>query len=732
MSANFTPSMGSIKDMKPFKFWCQKVLPTVYDDSLSYYELLCKVVQYLNDNVDNINLLNDNVTNLYNAYVALQEYVNNYFDQNFPELVSNKLDEMAEDGTLTALIKTYIDPYFEEKSAAIDFAFNAQDERISDAIENQNASIDLLDTQMTQFIADHAGLVTETVLWSGTGSGAGFLFNLSDDPTNYNYIDVHYQFTSMSTGTKQTYEGGVRRYNSQDFADSKCMLTIPIANGNTSDIGVSTVLIKKHSVGENRYELDICDKVTTDVNGFQLEVVTSGSGGISANDPSCGGITKIVGVKNTQNDQEVINARIGYDGTDYSTLGEAIRTQVRNLNNSFNNALDEKASVSYVGDYVLLDTESGGAVQRYSVPSQTAFDALKEQVESGAGSGESIPSNVRQAMVTLFNSALYKDLDLTGEKAVIMSWASEITGITISQSTASITGANTVQLVATTEPSGGVILWTSSNTAVATVSNNGLVTGVGNGNATITASCGNLKATCSVAVSGFATLSSISAVYTPTGTVYTSDSLDSLKDDLVVTALYSDSSTRILDDSDYTLSGLLQTGPNTIVVSYGGKTTTFTVTAIELIDLITETGSWTSARTNHTNDTLTIEALGDHWYQVTVSTHHRYCTLNISRGSDNLTESHPMWGKALIADISDMTLHLELKDLSINTSNYYMFTYALSNEQTTVNLTEQLRGDKETYDFTKSFGTGEGNIGAIGCYVDNSSNLTYKIRLTAY
>jgi hypothetical protein len=91
-----------------------------------------------------------------------------------------------------------------------------------------------------------------------------------------------------------------------------------------------------------------------------------------------------------------------------------------------------------------------------------------------------------------------------------------------------------------------------------------------------------------------------------------------------------------------------------------------------------------------------------------------------------------MWGKALIADISDMTLHLELKDLSINTSNYYMFTYALSNEQTTVNLTEQLRGDKETYDFTKSFGTGEGNIGAIGCYVDNSSNLTYKIRLTAY
>lgn len=39
-------------------FWCQKVIPLVYDDSLSYYELLCKVVKYLNDLIDNQNLTN--------------------------------------------------------------------------------------------------------------------------------------------------------------------------------------------------------------------------------------------------------------------------------------------------------------------------------------------------------------------------------------------------------------------------------------------------------------------------------------------------------------------------------------------------------------------------------------------------------------------------------------------------------------------------------------------------
>lgn len=35
-----------------FRFWCQKVLPAVYDDSLSYYELLCKVIDKLNEVIE--------------------------------------------------------------------------------------------------------------------------------------------------------------------------------------------------------------------------------------------------------------------------------------------------------------------------------------------------------------------------------------------------------------------------------------------------------------------------------------------------------------------------------------------------------------------------------------------------------------------------------------------------------------------------------------------------------
>lgn len=91
-------------------------------------------------------------------------------------------------------------------------------------------------------------------------------------------------------------------------------------------------------------------------------------------------------------------------------------------------------------------------------------------------------------------------------------------------------------------------------------------------------------------------LSSISCVYTQSGTVYTTDSLDSLKTDLVVTAHYSDSTTAII--TNYTLSGTLVEGTSTITVTYGGKTTTFNVvvTVFTTSPRIAQTGvSWNSS-----------------------------------------------------------------------------------------------------------------------------------------
>lgn len=101
--------MDNYIDLKPFKFWCQKVLPLVYDDSLSYYELLCKVVDYLNKTIENVETLHSDVTNLHTAYEKLQSYVNNYFNSlDVQEEINNKLDTMTKDGTLAKILAEYL------------------------------------------------------------------------------------------------------------------------------------------------------------------------------------------------------------------------------------------------------------------------------------------------------------------------------------------------------------------------------------------------------------------------------------------------------------------------------------------------------------------------------------------------------------------------------------------------------------------------------------------------
>lgn len=39
----------AVENVTKLRFWCQKVLPLVYDDSLSYYEVLCKTVTKINE-----------------------------------------------------------------------------------------------------------------------------------------------------------------------------------------------------------------------------------------------------------------------------------------------------------------------------------------------------------------------------------------------------------------------------------------------------------------------------------------------------------------------------------------------------------------------------------------------------------------------------------------------------------------------------------------------------------
>ena len=140
--ADFTPELGNYKTLQPFKYWCQKVLPLVYDDSLSYYELLCKVVDYLNKTMEDVETLQGDVTNLHVAYDELQSYVNNYFSTlDVQEEINNKLDELASSGRLDVLLYTYIPYITPEMFGAKGDGITDDTKSIQDALNVPGASI---------------------------------------------------------------------------------------------------------------------------------------------------------------------------------------------------------------------------------------------------------------------------------------------------------------------------------------------------------------------------------------------------------------------------------------------------------------------------------------------------------------------------------------------------------------------------------------------------------------
>lgn len=270
----------------------------------------------------------------------------------------------------------------------------------------------------------------------------------------------------------------------------------------------------------------------------------------------------------TTGDAELVDGRTGYDGTTYANIGTAIRSQISDLRDT----ISDNISASDVG-------YNGAGSGLVATNVQAAIDEVVDSI--GSQTGDSVPSSVRAALYTLLNGAAYTETGFSDEIAVIRAWAETVTGIVIDQTAITINGGTPVQLTATTTPAGGTVVWSSSDATIATVSSTGLVTGVSNGTAVISAEAGGLAARCTATVSGLVSLTGISATYTQSRTVYDTATLSDLTADLVVTATYSDSSTAVIPSTDYILSGTLEAGTSTITVSYGGKTATFNVTVTE-------------------------------------------------------------------------------------------------------------------------------------------------------
>ena len=196
-------NLKPVKELTPFTKMIMTIgtLPSSFYASMSYYESMVWLYEYLKNQV--IPAVNNNgeaVIELQGKYIDLKEYVygkvdeletfmNNYFDNlDVQQEINNKLDEMSQDGSLTALIKAYVDPIYEAYENEIDLRLDGQDDEISSFKSQVSTAIATMDGKIDNAISGSPKGVYATLSDLTTADPShDYIYVVSDDGHWYYY-----------------------------------------------------------------------------------------------------------------------------------------------------------------------------------------------------------------------------------------------------------------------------------------------------------------------------------------------------------------------------------------------------------------------------------------------------------------------------------------------------------------------------------------------------------------
>ena len=157
------------KNLSPFKWFVLENFPFIEADfdALTEWQLFCKIGKEINKIIDSQNIVGEQAEILTNAFNNLKNYIDNYFNNlDVQEEINNKLNEMAEDGTLTQLIKNYIDPLYQ----------NYENE-INNIINTQNNKINSLSNGTPIVVSNTSDMVDTTKIYILVSSGDWYYYN---------------------------------------------------------------------------------------------------------------------------------------------------------------------------------------------------------------------------------------------------------------------------------------------------------------------------------------------------------------------------------------------------------------------------------------------------------------------------------------------------------------------------------------------------------------------------
>ena len=99
------------KNLTPFKWFVLENFPFIEADfdALTEWQLFCKLGKEMNKIIDSQNVVGTEMEKFSQAFIELQNYVNNYFENlDVQDEINNKLNQMAESGQLADIILQYL------------------------------------------------------------------------------------------------------------------------------------------------------------------------------------------------------------------------------------------------------------------------------------------------------------------------------------------------------------------------------------------------------------------------------------------------------------------------------------------------------------------------------------------------------------------------------------------------------------------------------------------------